>query len=209
MDLARRGTSARSDTRRRLIIGLSAVGCAAVATGCGAKLPSIPTPLAQATARRSEPAPLEPARAPTAPVAAVGATFGRVLLLEGVSIDHDVVNQGAFLRLWLHWQAVGAASEDWRSIGRLVAAGGRVIASEDDQIGGRRRFLTRWRDGERVVDEMRLRIAPNCPPGEYGLMVGVLRPDNQTAVPITARPSAAGFGQEDAVLVGTVVVQTG
>jgi len=177
-----------------------------LAIGCDRSLALVPTPPTNADARKSTPPPLEPAKPPPAPKIAVGATFGRVVLLEGVTLEQEAVKPGGDLRIWLHWQSVAAASEDWRSIGRLVTANGRVIASEDDQVGGRKRFLTRWQVGERVVDEMRLRVAANCLPGEYGLAVGVLRPDNQTAVPVTAGPGTASHGQEDVILVGTVEV---
>jgi len=204
-----RARSASSNAvRRRLLGGLTAVGFAFFAAGCDRKLPGIPTPPANSAARRADPTPLAPAKAPPVPKTAIGATFGRVVVLEGVTIDHDAVKSGDYVRIWLHWQSVAAAPEDWRSIGRLVTTTRRVIASEDDQVGGRRRYLTRWQVGERVVDEMRLRVMANCPPGEYGLIVGVLRPDNQTAVPITTRPTTPNFGQEDTVLVGTIEVQS-
>ena len=56
---------------------------------------------------------------------------------------------------------------------------------------------------------MRILVTPNAAPGEYGLAVGVLRPDNQTSVPVTTHAAAASDWQEDAVLVGTVVVTAG
>lgn len=139
----------------------------------------------------------------------IGAAFGKVVTLEGVTIERETVQAGEYLRIWLHWQATGPASEDLRSIGRLLSPTGRVLASEDDQIGGRRRFLTRWQVGERNVDEMRLLVAPSAGAGEYGLIVGVLRPDNQTPVPITARPQTPASWQEDAVVVGMIEVVAG
>ena len=202
-----RGRSATGDAaKRRLLGGLMAVSVCGLATGCERSLSLASSALAGTSVKTPTPTPLEPAKPPPAPKTVVGATFGRVVLLEGVTIDREMVKAGDDLRIWLHWQSVAAASEDWRSIGRLVTANGRVIASEDDQVGGRRRHLTRWQMGERVVDEMRLRVIASCPPGEYGLFVGVLRPDNQTTVPITGRPSTGSHGQEDAVLVGTVEV---
>jgi hypothetical protein len=54
---------------------------------------------------------------------------------------------------------------------------------------------------------MRLRVAPSASAGEYGLIVGVLRSDNQTAVPLTDRPKTTPASwQEDAVLVGMIEV---
>jgi hypothetical protein len=192
--------------RRRLLGGLAALGLSVIASGCDRKLSIVPTPLAATPSRRVEPAPLAPAGPPSTPGLTVGATFGRVVALDGITIDRDTVKAGDDLRFWLHWQLIGEAQEDFRSIGRLVTPGGRVLASEDDQIGGRRRHLSRWQVGERGVDEMRLRVTPNVAPGEYGLAIGVLRLDNLTPVPLTGRSSSAADWQEDAVLVGTIVV---
>jgi hypothetical protein len=159
--------------------------------------------------RRVEPTPLPPARPPSTPGILIGATFGRVVTLEGVTIDRDAVKAGDYLRLWLHWQSAAQSQDDLRSIGRVVTAARRVLASEDDQIGGRKRHLSRWQVGERVVDEMRLRVTPSLAPGEYGLAIGVLRPDNLTAVPITARPPAAVTWQEDSILVAPIEILAG
>jgi hypothetical protein len=195
--------------RRRLLSAVAAVGLSFLAAGCDRKLPIVPTPLAGAPPRRAAPAPLAPMKPPAAPGTLIGATFGRVLALEGITIDRVTVEAGNDLRIWLHWQSVAPSQEDLRSVGRVVTSNGRVLASEDDQIGGRKRHLTRWQIGERVVDEMRLRLTPNTTPGEYGLAVGVLRPDNQTPVPVTARAAVAQDWQEDAILVGTIEVTAG
>src|SRR6266540_4349887 len=100
----------------------------------------------------------DPARLGAAASAAAGAT-----------IERETVRAGEYLRIWLYWQSVAASQEDLRSVGQVVADGWRIAASEDDQIGRRRHFLSRWETGERSVDEMRIRIAPSVGPGEYGL----------------------------------------
>lgn len=188
--------------RRRLLRGLAVAGLSVVLAGCDRKLPVAPKPAAD---QKPEP----PALVPAAPGTLIGATFGRVLVLEGVTVERDAVKAGEYLRIWLHWQSAAPSQEDFRSIGRVVGLGERVLASEDDQIGGRKRHLSRWQVGEKVVDEMRLRVTPSSAPGEYGLAIGVLRPDNLTPVPITARAASASTWQEDAVLVGTVEVVAG
>jgi hypothetical protein len=197
-----------------LLGGLTAVGLsfvtAGIVAGCDRKLGLMPTPLVGSAPRKVEPALLPPSGPPTSPGLPIGAVFGRVVTLEGVTIDRDTVKAGDYLRLWLHWQLTAEAQEDWRSVGRLVTGNGRVLASEDDQIGGRRRHLTRWQVGDRAVDEMRVLVTANASPGEYDLAVGVLRTDNQTAVPVTSRLAlSATDWQEDAVVVGTVAIVTG
>jgi hypothetical protein len=198
-----------SSSRRRLLGGLAVLGLSVLTAGCDRKLSIIPTPSAAGPARRNKPAPLAPAKAPGAPSAPIGATFGRVVTLEGVTIERDTVTAGDYLRIWLHWQSTAQSQDDLRSIGRIVAGNGRVLASEDDQIGGRKRHLSRWQVGERVVDEMRVRVTPSSAPGEYEIAIGVLQPDNLTAVPVSGRAPTAATWQEDAILVGTIEVLAG
>ncbi len=201
--------AAPSAPRRRFLSGLAASGLAIVLAGCDRALPIVPTPLTASNARRTQLAPLEPATPPDTPATRFDAVFGRVVRLEGVTVERDTARRGEYLRVWLHWQSVAESQEDPRSVGQMVSDGWRVLANEDDQIGRRRRFLSRWEIGERSVDEMRIRIGPNVDLGEYGLTVGVLRPDNQTHVPITSRLPAASVWKEDAVLVGTIEVVSG
>lgn len=196
--------------RRRLLGGLLIGGLATLTAGCERPLSGVPTPLTSSLPlKRQEPPRLDPAEPPETPGLLVGAVFGRTVRLEGITLERESVGTGEFLRVWLHWQSVASAQEDLRSMGRLVTGSGRVLASEDDQIGRRRRFLTRWEVGERSVDEMRVRITPSTQPGEYGFVVGVLRADNQTSVPVTSRPASGSLWQEDAVLIATVEVLAG
>ena len=186
---------------------LLAVGVASIMVGCEPRI-KLPAPLATPAATRKPP-PLPARQPPADPGIKLGVEFGRVVRLEGVTIDQETVPAGGYLRLWLHWVSTAPSQEDLRSIGHLVGAQGRVVAKEDDQIGGRRRFLSKWQVGERGVDEMRIRIAPGAPLGELGLTVGVLRADNQTHAPITGAPADLVTWNEDAILVGTVEIVAG
>jgi hypothetical protein len=193
-------------SRRRLLGGLAASGLAIVMAGCDRSLSLGPAPLATVPPRRPQPAPLEAVDPPETPAIMLDAVFGRMVRLEGVTIERETARPGEYLRLWLYWQCVGVSQEDLRSIGQVTAEGWRVLASEDDQIGRRRRFLSRFEVGERSVDEMRIRIVPSVGPGEYGIAVGVLRPDNQTRVPLTSRPPGVEVWKEDGVVVGMIEV---
>jgi len=146
---------------------------------------------------------------PDLPSVRIDGVFARVVCLEGITIERETVRSGDYLRVWLYWKAIASSQEDLRTAGQLVTETGRVLANEDDQIGRRRRFLSRWEVGERSIDEMRIRILPSVDPGEYGLAVSVLRPDNQTRVPLTNRATGGSVWNEDGILVGTVEVVTG
>ena len=195
--------------RRRFLSGFAATGLALVMAGC--ERPSLipPTPLTVSPTRKAQPTPLEPVTPPDLPAVPIDAVFAKVVRLEGVTIERESVRSGDYLRIWLYWQSIASGQEDLRSSGQLVTDGGRVLANEDDQIGRRRRFLSRWEVGERSIDEMRIRIAPSVEPGEYGLAVSVLRPDNQTRAALTSRLPAASIWNEDGVLIGTIEVVTG
>lgn len=199
-------TVSHSTIRRRFLVGLALAGLSPMVAGCERALALMSAARPDAQSKRMNPAPLPPANPPVVPAVLVGVTFGRMLRLDGVTIEQETVTAGEYLRLWLHWQTTGPATEDWRSIGRLVTPAGRVLAGEDDQIGGRRRHLTRWQAGDHCVDEMRVLVTAGVPAGEYLLAVGVLRPDNQTSVPVTSRPYSPPDGQEDSVLVGMIEV---
>ena len=189
---------ARSSGRRRLILGALALAAASIVGACQGDQPA-------SRGAPQRPQALPPAEAPAAPLSRVDVDFGHTVRLEGVSIEQDVVRPGDYLRVWLHWEALAPVQEDLRSLGQVVAPTGRVVGKEDDQIGPRKNYLSRWRHGDRHTDEMRIRISPSAPPGEYALVMAVLRPDNQTHVPITARGEQLYYG-EDSVLVGTIEV---
>ncbi len=183
----------------------------AALTGCENRLPiSSPfaaTPTATAP-RRAQP--LADAPPPEAPATRLDVDFARTIRLEGVTVAEGSVRTGQYLRVWLHWLVLDLSQEDLRALGRVVDATGRVVGKEDDQIGPRKNYLSRWRPCDRQVDEMRIRIGQSAAPGECALVLAVLRPDNQTHVPITSIPGR-GAGQnslwgEDAVLVGAIEV---
>ena len=204
------GGAGKSVGRRRFLAGGLALGALATLTACQNRLP-VPPPFATpAPTQPRRPQPLPDAQAPDAPETRVDVDFGRAVRLEGVTIDHDGVQPGEYLRVWLHWLALDVSQEDLRALGRVVGPNGRVVGKEDDQIGRRKNYLSRWRPGDRQVDEMRIRITPSVEPGEYALVMAVLRPDNQTYVPISS-PAGASSTQpsrwgEDGVIVGTIEV---
>ena len=199
--------------RRRFLVGGLAIG-AATLVACQNRLTVAPFTATPAAGPSRRPQPLPDAEAPEAPETRLDVDFGRTVRLEGVTIDHDGVRAGEYLRIWLYWLALDTSQEDLRALGRVIGPNGRVVGKEDDQIGRRKNYLSRWRPGDRQVDEMRIRITPSVDPGEYALVMGVLRPDNQTHVPISSLAGASpatsaaqsALWGEDAIIAGTIEV---
>ena len=122
-----RTLAAPSAPRRRFLSGLAASGLAIVLAGCDRTLPIGPTPLTTSTVRRTQPAPLEPAAPPEVPATRLDAVFGRVVRLEGVTIERDTIRRGEYLRIWLHWQSVAESQEDLRSVGCDILTLGQYL----------------------------------------------------------------------------------
>lgn len=138
----------------------------------------------------------------------VGVHFGKILSLDGVTFENDVLKPGDQWRLWLHWRLIGTSSEDCRALCELVGPQGRVFAREDDHIGSRRSRLSRWSVGTRNVDEMRLRVSPSALAGELAVVLSVLRADNQTRVPLDLAGRGFDRLRDDGVVLGTVEIDS-
>ena len=64
------------------------------------------------------------------------AVFGRVVRLEGVTIEREIIRPGDYLRIWLHWQSIAPTQEDLSSIGQLVVDGWRVWPARTTRSAG-------------------------------------------------------------------------
>ncbi|MFN8522168.1 MAG: hypothetical protein U0821_03590 [Chloroflexota bacterium] len=183
-----------------MVGGLVAVATLAV-TGCDPRPtePAVPT-------RAARTRPLGHSDPPEAPGVPAGIEFGRVLRLTGVALDQDSAHAGDQLRLWLYWQSLAAAPEDWRSLTEVVNPVGRVVAREDDYVGERRRRLSKWVIGDRQIDEVRVRIPGSTPQGEYAVVVSILRQDNQTNVRVSNHQGSLPIVSEERVVAATIEV---
>jgi hypothetical protein len=101
------------------------------------------------------------------------ANLGDQVTLLGYDVSPEVVRPGQTLDLTLYWQARRQMSEDYTVFTHLVAAGGRMVAQQDNQPAEGRYPTSAWDAGEIVVDQYRLTVAPDAPGGEYHLEVGM------------------------------------
>lgn len=93
--------------------------------------------------------------------------------LLGYDVSPEAVQPGQSLDLTLYWQARRQMTKDYTVFTHLVAAGGRIVAQQDNQPAEGRYPTSLWDTGEIVVDRYRLSIAPDTPGGEYHLEVGM------------------------------------
>jgi hypothetical protein len=101
------------------------------------------------------------------------ANLGGQVTLLGYDVDHTIIHPGETLKLVLYWQAQTRMGTDWSVFTHLLGPDGKVWG-QIDQLPLKGLFPTsKWGQGEVVDDEYLIAIAPDAPPGEYRLEVGM------------------------------------
>ena len=118
------------------------------------------------------------------PQIALTANFGDVARLVGVDLPQQSVAAGGILPLSLHWQAQATADRSWKVFVHLTDAPGQRIAQQDQVPGGGQFPTTGWLPGEFLLDDYRLVVPPDAPPGSYRLSVGLYDPNDFTRLPL-------------------------
>lgn len=79
---------------------------------------------------------------------------------------------GGTVELTLHWQALGAASQDYSVFAHLTDASGTVRAQADGYPRGGGSPSSAWQSGAVIVDIRRITLPPDLPAGDYQIVVG-------------------------------------
>jgi hypothetical protein len=85
----------------------------------------------------------------------------------------------------------------------LLDADNRIVAQMDSEPLGGTHPTTEWQIGEIVRDNYGLLIAPDTPPGEYLLEVGMYYLPTLERLPVL---DASGSVQDDRVVLGRIAV---
>jgi hypothetical protein len=105
----------------------------------------------------------------------VHARLGDSLELLGYDCKPRQIRPGETLRLTLYWEAVVAPQGDYTVFTHLLDPAGQMRAQKDNPPQGGMYPTYLWDAGERIADAYLLPIAPDAPPGEYQLAVGMYR----------------------------------
>lgn len=98
------------------------------------------------------------------------------IALQGYDLSTDLLQPGQELRLTLYWQARERIEKGYFIFVHLLNRE-NFPAGQDDSPPMRGLYPTiYWQEGERVVDEHRLQVADDAPPGRYLLEVGIYSP---------------------------------
>lgn len=120
------------------------------------------------------------------------ATWGQFAQLRGVALPHGAETwAGGSLEVALHWQALGAAEQDYSVFLHLADSSGRVWAQADGTPRGGSRPASGWTSGETIVDARQIALPPDLPPGEYALVLGWYDWQSGARVPLPGQPDDA------------------
>lgn len=112
------------------------------------------------------------------------ANLGDRAMLVGYDIDGSTVRPGDTIHLTLYWRALADMDEDYSVFTHLLGEGNRMWGQMDSQpLCG---FLPTsvWPVGKTIVDPYEIAVAPDAPPGEYRIEVGMYLWATMERVPI-------------------------
>lgn len=120
----------------------------------------------------------------------VDAPFGDGIRLLGYDVGAAAARPGETIALTLYWSSDGDVGRRYKVFTHLLgdvfnAAGGNFLWGQaDNEPAANTRPTTTWRGGEVIVDEYAIPIAPDAPPGQYRIEIGLYDPVTGQRLPI-------------------------
>ncbi len=105
------------------------------------------------------------------------------------------VQPGQTLALSLYWQAGGPTETPYTVFTHLLGPDGQVYGQWDNPPVAGTYPTTEWQPGEKVVDQYRIQVAGDAPPGEYRLVVGMYDPVSGARVATVPETGTAGTAE--------------
>jgi hypothetical protein len=130
---------------------------------------------------------------------------GYTLVVDGAPPSGHILHPGQFLRLTLHWTAVGKPEMDYNVFVHLVGPDGTLVTQQDNPpLRGTYPTLL-WEPGLRLDDPYELAIPTEASPGPYMLMTGMY--DWRTGERLEALADCTFPLSQDQIALTTVEVQ--
>jgi mannosyltransferase len=133
----------------------------------------------------------------------VAANLDDKALLIGYGLGAQEIEAGGTLTLTLYWQALTEMERRYTVFTHLLDADNCIVAQMDSEPLGGTHPTTEWQIGEIVRDNYGLLIAPDTPPGEYLLEVGMYYLPTLERLPVL---DASGNVEDDRVVLGRIVI---
>jgi hypothetical protein len=128
--------------------------------------------------------------------------------LQGYSLGPGVaergVQPGGVLQVSVDWRAITSLHGSYASYVHLVDDSGKLLAGRDEPATGTGQPTTAWAVEKPIVDNLRLPLPADMPPGRYRLVVGMYANDGSTLTPLMPACSDATLPYGGAIGVGHV-----
>jgi hypothetical protein len=130
------------------------------------------------------------------------ATLGQQIRFLGYDLHHSPSKPGGQVYLTLYWQALGNIEEDYTVFTHLLDSEGQLRAQKDNPPVSGLLPTSAWEVGEFIQDRYILSLAPDVPPGEYQLEIGMYQLETGQRLEVREGPEE----EEDRILLGAVEV---
>jgi 4-amino-4-deoxy-L-arabinose transferase-like glycosyltransferase len=134
------------------------------------------------------------------PDQALQVRFGDVAVLSGFSLSDQKIAPGATLSLALYWKSAAETDTAYRA---FVHLGENPVWGQRDDDPACRLPTSLWRTGQTAVGQFRVTVAPETPPGNYPLVVGLYHPTTLERLPAQ---DAQGQPAGDSLTLATIRV---
>ena len=114
----------------------------------------------------------------------ISATLDGQATLLGYDLVSDTLAPGQSFDLTLYWQAQATAGTSYVVFVHLLDEAERIYAQSDRVPAASTRPTTGWLPGEVIRDAHTLTLAPDAPPGQYVLEVGMYDPASGERLPV-------------------------
>lgn len=110
--------------------------------------------------------------------------LGDRIRLLGYDPGPTALTPGETFSIRFYWQTSGPTEVSYKVFTHLQGPDGEVYGQCDSEPQGWARPTTTWLAGETVLDDYKIEVAQDAPPGEYVLEVGMYRLDTMERLPI-------------------------
>jgi hypothetical protein len=100
-------------------------------------------------------------------------SLGQDIRLLGYDLEPAEVQPGETIELTLYWEAQEEPTGDYTVFTHLLGPFGELRGQMDSQPQGGMYPTYFWDEGERIQDQYALTVAPDAPPGDYEIALGM------------------------------------
>jgi hypothetical protein len=129
--------------------------------------------------------------------------LGPAIRLQGYDLSKTMLQPGDTLDLTLHWTAQTPLEGDYTVFTQLLGPDFQLHGQLDQQPLNNLWPTSRWQPNQPLADPYGIPIAPDAPPGQYQLLVGMYQPQTGERLPVTQQGQPK---PDNAIILATITV---